>query len=116
MILIRWLLSALTLMLVAYLVPGIDVESFYTALIVALVLGLLNAVLRPVLIFLTLPITILTLGLFALIINAGIFLLASTVVKGFNVDGFAAALIGSVVLWLLNWLVNGVFGTAKKAL
>ncbi len=114
MILIRWLLGALSLMLVAYLVPGITVASFYTAIILALVLGLLNAILRPVLLFLTLPITIVTLGLFALIINAGIFLFASTVVKGFEVDGFVAALTGSLILWLFNWFIGAAFKVKKS--
>lgn len=115
MILLRWLISALALMLVAYLVPGITVASFYTALILALVLGFLNAIVRPILLFLTLPITILTLGLFALVINAGIFLFTASIIKGFAVDGFWAAFVGSLVLWLFNWLLNSLLGITRKA-
>jgi len=106
MILFRWLISAITIMIISYIVPGIHVAGFWTALILALVLGLFNAILRPLLIILTLPVTILTLGLFTLVINAGIFLLASTIVKGFTVEGFGAAFLGSLMLWLLNWAVN----------
>lgn len=104
----RWLLGAGSIMLVGYLVPGVHVTGFWAALIAALVLGILNALLRPILIILTLPVTILTLGLFSLIINAGIFILVSTIVKGFTVDSFAAALVGSVVLWLINWGLSAI--------
>lgn len=108
MILIRWLISAVTIMLVGYLVPGVHVAGLYTALIAALLLGFLNAVVRPMLVILTLPITILTLGLFTLVINAGIFLLVSTIVKGFTVDSFGAAVVGSLLLWLINWGVSSL--------
>jgi len=100
---LRWLLGAVSIMLVGYLVPGIHVTGLWAALLAALVLGILNALLRPILLILTLPVTILTLGLFSLIINAGIFILVSTIVKGFTVDTFSAALIGSILLWLINW-------------
>lgn len=108
MILIRWLISAVTIMLVGYLVPGVHVAGLYTALIAALLLGFLNAIVRPMLVILTLPITILTLGLFTLVINAGIFLLVSTIVKGFTVDSFGAAVVGSLLLWLINWGVSSL--------
>ncbi|MBI3573000.1 MAG: phage holin family protein [Candidatus Kerfeldbacteria bacterium] len=113
MILLRWLLSAIIIMLVSYLVPGIHVANFYTALLVALLLGLVNAIVRPILIILTLPITVLSLGLFLLFINAFLILFVSTVVKGFVVDGFGAALIAGLLLWLLNWAVNGMFSKEK---
>lgn len=106
MLLFRWLLNALALLLVANLVPGIHVGSLYTALLVALVLGIINAVLRPLLLLLTLPITVLTLGIFALIVNALLFWLASTVVKGFMVDGFVPAFWGALLLWVLSWGTN----------
>ena len=114
-ILIRWLLSALVVMLLPYIVPGIDVDTFTTALLVALVLGLVNALLRPLLVILTLPITIFTLGLWLLVINAAMLLLVSRIVSGFVVDGFVAALIGSIVLWLLSWAVQSVFADKKPA-
>jgi putative membrane protein len=105
-ILLRWILNALGIMLVTYLIPGISVANFYTALIVALVLGILNALIRPVLIFLTLPINILTLGLFTLVINALILWFVSSVVKGFTVSSFSAAFWGALLLWLIGWLSN----------
>lgn len=105
-IFLRWFLGAATIMLIGLLVPGIHISGWWAALLTALVLGILNALLRPILIILTLPVTILTLGLFSLIINAGIFLLASTIVKGFTVDSFSAAFVGSLLLWLINWGVS----------
>jgi putative membrane protein len=107
-ILLRWLLNALGIMLVTYLIPGISVANFYTALIVALVLGILNALVRPVLIFLTLPINILTLGLFTLVINALILWFVSSFVKGFTVSGFGTAFWGALALWLIGWLTNSL--------
>lgn len=107
-LLLRWLVSALTLLLVAYYVPGIVVMSFYAALIAALILGLMNAIIRPLIIILTLPVNILTLGLFTLVINALMFWLASSVVKGFYVSGFAAAFWGALIMWLVSWVVNGL--------
>ncbi len=108
-IILHWIISALLLILVAYLVPGITVASFYTALIAALVLGLVNALIRPVLILLTLPVNILTLGLFTLVINAVMFLLVSSVVKGFNVAGFWPAFWGALVMSIISWAVNSAF-------
>lgn len=105
---LRWFLGALSLMLVGNLIPGVHVTGFWSALITALVLGILNALVRPILILLTLPITILTLGLFTLVINAGVFLFASTIVKGFTVDGFGAAFAGSLMLWLINWFFSSL--------
>lgn len=108
-LLLRWLLSALALILVAYLVPGITVVSFYTALIASLILGLVNALVRPLLILLTLPVNILTLGLFTLVINALMFMLASSIVKGFNVAGFWPAFWGALAMWIISWLLNSIF-------
>lgn len=114
MIIIRWLVSALAVILVTRLVPGLDVDSFVTALLVALVLGFLNAILRPILVILTLPITVLTLGLFVLVINAGLFLLADRLIPGFTVSGFAPAFWGAIVFGLLGWAINVVFGKKKS--
>lgn len=105
-ILIRWLVNALTLIGIAYYLPGIKVEGFYAALITALVLGLLNAVIRPIIIFLTLPINILTLGLFTFIINTFLFWFAGTIVKGFSVSGFASAFYGALIMVFVGWLLN----------
>lgn len=106
MIIIRWIISAFTIIIVSYIVPGIHVASFWSALLVALVLGLLNAVVRPIIILLTLPVTIITLGLFVFVINALLLLLVNAVIKGFTVDGFLPALLGAVVIWFIGWVVN----------
>lgn len=107
-LILRWLISAGALMLVAYYVPGIAVNSFYAALVAALILGLVNALIRPILLLLTLPINILSLGLFTLVINALIFWLASSVVKGFFVAGFWPAFWGALVMWLFSWVINSL--------
>lgn len=105
-ILIKWLVSALAILVTAYLLPGIHIASFTTALVVAVVLGIINAVVKPVLLILTLPITILTLGLFTLVINAAVIILTSYLVPGFKVDGFWWALLFSMVLSIVNWFLN----------
>ena len=114
MFLLRWFTNALLVIVVTYVVPGITVGSFWTALLVALALGVLNAVVRPILVILTLPITLLTLGLFTLVINGVLFWLVSTVVKGFNVEGFWAAFLGAAVLWVFSFFTNAVFKTLKR--
>lgn len=114
MFLLRWFTNALLVILVTYVVPGIAVESFWTALLVALALGILNAIVRPILVILTLPITLLTLGFFTLVINGVLFWLVSTVVKGFNVEGFWAAFLGAAVLWVFSFFTNAVFKTVKR--
>ena len=108
-LLIRWILSALSVIVVAYVVPGVHVTTFWSALIAALMIGLVNALIRPFILLLTLPVNILTLGLFTLIINALMFWLAASIVKGFDVNGFAAAFWGALVYWLVSWVVNGLF-------
>lgn len=86
----------------AYLLPGVHIAGFTTALVAALVLGIINAVLKPILVFLTLPINILTLGLFTLVINALLIMLATFIVPGFVVDGFGWALLFSILLSVIN--------------
>jgi putative membrane protein len=110
-LLIRWLVSALSLIIVTYLVPGIKVNGFVTALIAALVIGLVNATIGFVLKMLTLPLTVVTLGLAWLIINALMLMLASYLVTGFRVSGFGAAFIGSIVLSVVNWLLKHLTGS-----
>ena len=107
-LILRWLISAATLMGIAYYLPGVSVASFYTALIAALVLGLVNALVRPLILVLTLPLTILTLGLFTFVVNALLFWLVSTFVKGFYVAGFVPAFWGALIMWAVGWLVNGL--------
>ena len=105
-ILLVWLLNALALIAVAYLVPSIHVASFTSALIAALVLGLVNAVIRPILVLLTLPVTVLTLGLWILVINALLFWFVGSFVRGFVVDGFWAGFIGSILFSIVSWLLS----------
>ena len=93
----KWLLSASALLFVAYLYSGVEVRSFTAAMLAALVIGLLNTVVRPVLVVLTLPVTVLTLGLFLFVINALVFWAASALLEGFVVRSFVAALVGSVL-------------------
>jgi len=107
---LRWIINAFVLMIITFVVPGFAISNFYIALISAFILAFVNAVIRPVLLLLTLPINILTLGLFTLVINALMFWFVSTFVKGFNVVGFWpafwAALIFSAVSLILNFLLN----------
>jgi putative membrane protein len=96
-LLVTWIINAVALLALPYVIPSIQVASLGTALIVAIVLGLINAVLRPLLILLTLPVTLLTLGLFIFVINALLFQLVGNLVNGFEVGGFWPALFGSIV-------------------
>jgi putative membrane protein len=105
-LIVRWLLLAAALLLVAHLYSGVQVKSFGAAMIAALVLGLLNALLRPLLVLLTLPVTLLTLGLFLFVINAVMFYVAASLLDGFSVTGFAAALIGSLIYSLCGMVID----------
>jgi len=104
---VRWLLLAAALLLVAYLFPsGVSVTNFASAMIAAFVIGLFNTLLRPVLVLLTLPVTLITLGLFLFVINALMFWAAAQVLDGFTVAGFGAALIGSVIYSLCGMVID----------
>lgn len=103
---LTWLLAASALLLVAYLYPGVQVQNFTSALIAAFVIGLFNMVLRPVLVVLTLPVTIITLGLFLFVINALLFWGAASVLDGFHVNGFGAALLGSLIYSAIMLVVD----------
>lgn len=105
-LLAKWLLSAAALLAVAHLYSGVAVQSFSAALLAALVIGLLNTVVRPVLVVLTLPVTVLTLGLFLFVINALMFYWASALLAGFQVQGFGAALVGSLLYTLIGLVIN----------
>ena len=109
-LLIKWLLSALALLAVTYIYTGVQVSNFTSALIAAAVIGLLNMVVRPVLVVLTLPVTIVTLGLFLFVINALLFWAASGLLSGFHVDSFVAALLGSLIYSLLGLLIESALG------
>lgn len=104
--LIRLFFTAGTLLLVAYIIPGIHVDGFMTAVVAAFILGILNALVRPFLILLTLPITILTLGIFIFVINASLFLLVAKFVDGFRVDGFLPALLGSILVSIISSYIH----------
>lgn len=106
--LIRWLLLAAALLLVAHLYPGVVVKSFPSALIAAAVLGLLNTLLRPILVLLTLPVTVISLGLFLFVINALMFWSAAYLLNGFGVANFTAALIGSLIYSLCGMVIDTV--------
>jgi putative membrane protein len=102
---------AVSIMAAAYVIPGVLVKGFFAALWVALFLGIVNALVKPVLILITLPINILTLGLFTFVINAVLILLASSVIKGFEVSGFWAAVFFSIVVSLVNYALSHLLGT-----
>ena len=107
-LIVAWVLNALALLLVSYLVPGFRVRSFGTALLAALIVGLVNIVLGPILTLLTLPITVLTLGLFLFVINAALLKIAAAIVPDFTIDGWGPALLAAIVLALLNVILPGV--------
>jgi putative membrane protein len=102
------LLTALLLLLVEKIVPGVSIEGLYVAVIAAIVLGLLNAIVRPILVILTLPITIATLGLFIFVINAGLFMFAASFLEGFEVDSFWAALFASILVSVGSTIGNNL--------
>jgi len=103
-LIINWLLSAIALLIVAYIVPGFYVQSFVAALIAAAVIGIINATLGLVLKVITFPLTVLTLGIFWIVINAVMIEIASAIVPGFNVHSFVAAFIGAILLSLINMI------------
>ncbi len=107
-LLVRWLLFALAIIFTAWLVPGIDVDNFQSAMLITVIIALINIFIRPLIVFITLPINILTLGLFGLVINALLLMLAGYAAPGFEVDGFLAAFLGSVVLAFLGLVINMV--------
>ena len=109
-LILKWLLSASALLLVACLYSGVEVRSFGAALIAAFVIGLFNTILRPVLVLLTLPITIVSLGLFLFIINALMFWSASGVLGGFHVRSFGAALLGSLLYCAIGLVIESALG------
>jgi putative membrane protein len=103
-----WLINALALIAVAYLMPSVAVSSFGAALVAALVLGLINAFVRPILVLLTLPVTILTLGLFIFVLNGLLFWAVAEWVEGFVVGGFWSGVIGAILFSIVSWLLSAV--------
>ena len=110
LLLIKWFIMTLSVMVASYIIPGVNVKGFFTALWVALFIGIVNVLVKPFLIFITLPINILTLGLFTFVINALLIMLASSVIKGFEVKGFWIAMLFSVVLSVINFIFGHVLG------
>lgn len=110
---IKLLLSGLAVLLSAYILPGVEVSSFLTAVLVAALLALLNAIVRPILVILTIPITVVTLGLFLLVINAIIILLVHELISGFHVNGFWWALLFSIILTIVNSVFESLAKTDK---
>ncbi|MFA6522579.1 MAG: phage holin family protein [Patescibacteria group bacterium] len=113
-LLLRWFINALALLALTQILRGFQVDSFTWALIAALVIGLLNAVIRPILVVLTLPVTILTLGLFTFVINAGLLWFASYILEGFRIADFWTALAAAIVLWAVSFLTNKLIGATEK--
>jgi putative membrane protein len=112
-LILKWVLNSFALYFVMKLIPGIQIDRFQDLLVAALVIGLLNAFLRPVIILLTLPVTMMTLGLFTLVINGLMFYLAAYLVAGFHVTGFGAAFLAALIFSLFSFALNMVFGTNK---
>jgi putative membrane protein len=113
-LILHWLVLTLALGITAYILPGIDVSSPGALLVSALVLGFLNAILKPVLVLLTLPLTVLTLGVFYLVLNAILFALAAVLVPGFTVSGFGAAFLGAIVMSLLSMFLGSLTGARRQ--
>lgn len=110
--LIKVLVTAVALLLISQYVPGIAVDNFYTALVVAIVWGIMGLTVRPVLKLLTLPINIITFGLFSLVLNALLFWALSTIIKGFAVAGFVPALVGTVILSVVAWALHSALSSS----
>lgn len=110
---ITWLITAISLLLTAHFIPGFELRGLEAAAIAAVVIGLVNATVRPILFWLTLPITLLTLGLFYVVLNALTLWWASSLTPGFQIDGFMPALVGSVVLSIISGLLNIIFDRSE---
>lgn len=107
-LLLRWLLNAAAIGITAYLLEGIHVSGYFATLIAAAVLGIVNAVIKPIFILLTLPLNLLTLGLFTFIINGLMLIFAAAVVPGFEVDGILSAVVGSIIISLVSFLLSSL--------
>jgi len=115
LLLLRIVVNAVALIVVALLVPGVHVGSFFGAVVSALVLGVVNAVIKPVLVLLALPLEILTIGLFTFVINAALFYFVGRLGIGLTVDGFGAAFIGAIVLSIVSWVLSSFLNAAERA-
>lgn len=113
-LLVVWLINALALLALPYVVPSVQVDGFVTALVAALVLGFVNTLVRPVLVLLTLPVTLVTLGLFIFVINGLLFWMVANLLEGFHVAGFGAAVLGAIVYALISWAASALVFGGKK--
>lgn len=111
---VRWLMLTVAIMAAAYLLPGIEVKGVFSAFFAAAILGILNALLRPILLLLTLPLNILTLGLFTFVINALMLMMASGVISGFHIAGFWSAIFGSLIIGVISWLLTSMINDQGK--
>ncbi len=107
-LLLVWLINAVALFALPYVFPWVQIDSFWTALVAALVLGLINALIRPLLVLLTLPVTIVTLGLFIFVINGLLFWWVGSFISGFHVNGFWSGVFGAIVYSLISWLLSSL--------
>lgn len=105
---VNLLIGGLAVFISAYIIPGVTVDSFVTAVLVGIVLGIINALVKPIFVFFTLPLTVVTLGLFLFVINSLMILLASAIVPGFKVNGFWTALVFSLVLSVVSWFLHSI--------
>ena len=113
-LLLVWLINAVALFALPYVFPWVQVDTFWTALVAALVLGLINALIRPLLVLLTLPVTIVTLGLFIFVINGLLFWWVGSFIEGFHVGGFWSGVFGEIVYSLISWLLASLLLSKKK--
>lgn len=111
---LRWLVNAVTLLAATQIISGFHVSTFYAALIAALVLGLMNAIIRPILLILTLPVTLVTLGLFTFVINGVLVWFMATFVKGVSVDGFLPAFAVGILMWAVSTLMSWFFAEMEE--
>lgn len=113
MLILRWLIMSLAVILSTYLIPGVKVSGLWSAMLVAFILGIVNVFVRPLLLLITLPVNILTLGLFSFVINGLMVMLVSSIVKGFSVDNFWVAILFSIILSVSNYILSVIFGIKK---
>ncbi|PKO97704.1 MAG: hypothetical protein CVU14_09910 [Bacteroidetes bacterium HGW-Bacteroidetes-9] len=111
---LRMLLSTIAVMITSYILPGVKIDTFLTALVTALLIGLLNTIVKPLLILFTIPLTILTFGLFLMVINASIIMMASNLLRGFHVDGFWYALLFSIILSVITAVLESMVPSNTK--
>lgn len=114
-LILTWIINAVALLALPYIFSSINVDSFLTALVVAIVLGFINAIIRPILIILTLPATILTLGLFIFVINGLLFWAVGSFVPSFHVGGFWSGVFGAIVYSIISWALSAIIMPSKKS-